>query len=301
MKRHLLYSAIIALIGVSAIGSVKAAEPYMLPYRDTMVMMVHGVNADRYTWVKSDKEGAPDFFGGDSNKWSTYLVKELGINQDYIKLYSFSEKSGYHERNIMELGGTGYLNPASQITETNGVVRTGMVINSGINSPIAKSGLPLGISFQNGSRIAIGSGGVDIGLNIDLRSDKKVQSGIWDHMSWVEQAKVEFKRQLFRNSAINLLNNPIWEDENDIPDALLPSKLVMVSHSQGNIAVRGYLHSGQLARSGFFDHMAHPQPYAGYQSAMAALKDILGPGIGGILQLPSSRQELTPVPSDAYS
>ena len=65
---------------------------------------------------------------------------------------------------------------------------------------------------------------------------------------------------MFGDSSINPqadIAKRLWQDPKDIPDALLPAKLVLVGHSQANYAIRGYIQSGALARErGFFQDEA---------------------------------------------
>ena len=86
-------------------------EPYMPSYKDSMVFMVHGINSFRYTWPDPDDKGQLTF--DDSNKWGGYLKNDLEIPKEYLKAYSFSEKSGYNEQNMLEFGLSGYDNPGS--------------------------------------------------------------------------------------------------------------------------------------------------------------------------------------------
>ena len=100
------------------IEPIFGAEPYMPPYKDTMIIMTHGINADRYTWFKPDSIGDIDEANGDSNLWWHYLNKELQIPKGYLQSYSFSSRSGRHEANMLEFGYSGYHNPASGEVET---------------------------------------------------------------------------------------------------------------------------------------------------------------------------------------
>ncbi|NBV42032.1 hypothetical protein EBR96_04605, partial [bacterium] len=182
----------------------------MLPYKDTMIFMAHGINSDRYTWYKSDSLGRPAISDGTTNLWLHYLNKELGIDEQFLHAYSFSAKSGYHEVNMLELGARGYKSEASDPSAENNKIK---------------------VKTVDGTTI--------IG-----------KTGIAKPWSWIEQAESEYRNQLFLNINTNS-NDPlfqVWKNAEDIPNALLPSKLVMLAHSQGNFAVRGYIHSGSLLR-----------------------------------------------------
>jgi hypothetical protein len=169
-----------------------SAEPYMVPYRDTMILMTHGINSDRYTWGEPTDRGEVIF--EDPNHWGGYLRKQLDIPKDYIKSYSFSKKSGFLEQNILEFGAGVAKNQASDPE-----------------------------SEANESENGI---------------DKK--SGITNENSWLEQARLEYRNMLFKDEKINPKLS-LWSFSEDIPTSLLPKKLVVLAHSQGNFAIRGYL------------------------------------------------------------
>ena len=196
-------------------SSVNAAEPYMPPFKETMVLFVHGINSDQYTWFSPDKNGKPRE-DGDTNKWWNYIHQSLGVSNYNMAQYSFSRHSGYHEVNMLELGHGGYVNEASEADAEN---------NQGE------------ISVPGGGKV-------------------KKTTGIADHQSWLDQAKSEYKQALFDDKDINPKNRSmrLWEKIDAVPDALLPSKLVVVGHSQGNYAIRGYIQSGALSREGYFDN-----------------------------------------------
>ena len=169
----------------------------MLPYRDSLVFMVHGINSDRYTWFVSDKNGAP-YVGADENinMWWHYLHKTLGVAEDSIKPYSFSKSSGDNIRDMMELGGVGYK---------------------------SEGGNP---GAENNSK-TLNVNGQDItgktGITLDTTR------------TWLEQAVAEYRDGLQKDTDINVLNpktnKRIWENANDIPDALLPSTGIDVNNS----------------------------------------------------------------------
>jgi hypothetical protein len=176
-----------------------SAEPYMVPYKDTMIIMTHGINSDRYTWGEPTDRGEVVY--DDPNHWGGYLTKKLSIPIDYIKSYSFSKKSGFLEQNILEFGAGVAKNQASD--------------------PEAEAN-----ESENGI-------------------DKK--SGITDENSWLEQARYDYRNMLFNDTDINPQLS-LWSFAEDIPKSLLPEKLVVLAHSQGNFAIRGYLQSGSLAK-----------------------------------------------------
>ena len=185
-------------------------EPYMPSYKDSMVFMVHGINSFRYTWSDPDDKGQLSF--DDSNKWGGYLKNDLQIPKDYLKAYSFSEKSGYNEQNMLEFGLSGYDNPGSY--------------DSAPNNQDEIDGIPktTGITRDSGN-------------------------------TWIKQAQSEYRALLYNNSTINPIGRrgQLWFNESDIPTALLPKKLVMLAHSQGNFATRGYIQSGALMEEkGYF-------------------------------------------------
>ena len=200
------------LMGILFMGSsVNAAEPYMPPFKDYMFLFVHGVNSDQYTWFSPDKNGKPRE-DGDTNKWWNYIHQSLGVSKYHMAQYSFSEASGSHEVNMLEFGNGGYVNQASKPDSGN---------NKGE------------LELANGTKIP-------------------KTTGIADNRSWLEQARAEYKQALYSDTQINkedsVSRKKIWEFPKDIPDALLPSKLVVVGHSQANYAIRGYIQSGALAR-----------------------------------------------------
>ena len=204
----------------------------MIPYKNTIVMMTHGINSDRYTWAEGKLNGDIDY----SNRelWAPYLIHELGISDKNIKHYSFSTRSGRHEANMLEFGYGGYENPASGKTETNGVVKQQFVAGVKVAEIL---GNPIGAE----AKVVVKETVVKSGIRTDT------------HHSWLEQAKDEYRNELFNSESINPQNFRIWNSVTDIPEVLLPEKLVMVAHSQGNFAVRGYIHSGDMARKGAFD------------------------------------------------
>ena len=208
--RSASHSVIIAILMIGlSVGNIMAGEPYMPPFKESMVIFVHGVNSNKYTWYEPTLQGNVKT-DGDTNKWLHYFNRELNVDESLLRKYSFSEASGSHEVNMLEFGNGGYVNQASKP-------------NAGNN----KGELEL----ANGTKIP-------------------KTTGIADNRSWLEQAKAEYKQALFGDKRINPedRSNRLWEKIEDIPDALLPSKLVVVGHSQANYAIRGYIQSGALAR-----------------------------------------------------
>ncbi|NBV83312.1 hypothetical protein EBR57_04235, partial [bacterium] len=204
----------IALVLISVFGWIYAADPYMPPYSDTLIFFVHGIDSDRYTWYQPQIDSKIQN-NGSEEQWAHYLMT-LGITEDRLRPYSFSKKSGYHARNMLELGGIGYKSEGGDPNAENNQ----------------------GYTIRNDGTKVLKRTGIDIGTS----------------KTWLDQAVGEYKNQLFNNPNINPITNRMWTNVEYIPDALLPSKLVMLAHSQGNFAVRGYIQSGALAREeGFFD------------------------------------------------
>ena len=140
MKHTVVWRALLLAINLVTIvvQMTLGADLYMRPYKDTMIMMTHGINADRYSWVEKDTEGD---IKKDSNKtdlWWHYVNKELGVQDSHIKAYSFSARSGWHEANMLEFGYRGYDNPASGAVETNGVVTQDSVKLIKLGGPFGK-------------------------------------------------------------------------------------------------------------------------------------------------------------------
>ena len=74
-----------------------SAEPYMVPYKDTMIILTHGINSDRYTWGETGAVG--EIVYEDPEHWGGYLKKNLSINEKHIKLYTSEDEE---ERKTME-------------------------------------------------------------------------------------------------------------------------------------------------------------------------------------------------------
>jgi len=201
--RGLFFNIVIA-------GMLFGSDPHMIPYKDSLIFLVHGINSNRYTWYQSDRLGKPDLVNGNSDIWLHYFNKNLRVDDKNIFPYSFSESSGYHGKNMLELGGIGYKSEASDPGAENNTNK------------------------------------------IEAIGGQKIQgnTGISGQKTWIEQAVEEYKSSLILNKDINPIDPKlrIWNNIKDIPDVLLPSKLVMLAHSQGNVAVRGYIQSGALAR-----------------------------------------------------
>ncbi|NBV83763.1 hypothetical protein EBR57_06560, partial [bacterium] len=217
MKKLIL----LCLMWISLVWGIQGGEPYMIPFKDSLIFLVHGINSNRYTWYQSDRLGKPDLVNGDHNIWLHYLNKDLDIDDKLVFPYSFSGSSGYHGKNMLELGGVGYKSEGGDA-------------NAEGNN----------VELKVGGQEIVGKTGIDAGSS----------------KTWLEQAEGEYKNALWgsnfneRNPASDL---KIWNTIDDIPDALLPTKLVMLAHSQGNFAVRGYIQSGGLARnSDIFDRIS---------------------------------------------
>ena len=192
MKRILCLIIVILGCGVT---NVRGGDPYMLPYRDSLVFMVHGINSDRYTWFVSDKNGAP-YVGADENinMWWHYLHKTLGVAEDSIKPYSFSSSSGYHGKNMLELGGVGYK-------------------SEGGNPGAENNSKTLKVNDQDITG--------KTGITLDTTR------------TWLEQAVAEYRNGLWSDTDVNPIGTPqqIWKNADDIPDALLPSTGIDVNNS----------------------------------------------------------------------
>ena len=208
-----------AAIFVSWVGYVVAAENYMLPAADTLIYFVHGINSSRYTWTPVDNKGNLQLKDSNPDQWMPYIFNELKVDKSHLYTYSFSVSSGYHGKNMLELGGKGYLSEGGD----------SRVENNNVD-----------VTAADGSKI-------------------KGTTGITNTNTWIDQARDEYKTALFLSNA-----NPdqvIWNDPKDIPDALLPPKLVMIAHSQGNFAVRGYIQSGGLLKnSDIFKRISDREP-----------------------------------------
>jgi hypothetical protein len=172
-----------------------------------MVIFVHGIGADKSTWGEVTEGGGFDLSKGD--KWMKYFKTTFGIPSTNMVAYSLSAASGWHGRNMLEVGGIGYKSEASNAEAENN-------------------------QSQNG---------------------KKRNTGIQENRNMIQQAVWEYKTALKDNKNINIGPDKKrrWENSQDVPDNYLPSKIVFVTHSQGNYAVRGYLHSLALHQQGYFD------------------------------------------------
>ena len=176
-------------------SSIFGLEPYMLPYRDSLIFMVHGIDSNRYTWFASDKLGKPDLVNGTPNKWMHYLNKELKIDDKNIFPYSFSASSGYHGKNMLELGGVGYKSEGGDAGAENN--RKTIKVND--QDITGKTGITLDTT-----------------------------------RTWLEQAVAEYRDGLLGSTRINvdpITKRRIWENADDIPDALLPSTGIDVNNS----------------------------------------------------------------------
>jgi len=191
-------------VGWVLCSAVFGLDPYMLPYRDSLVFMVHGINSDRYTWFASDKLGKPDLDNGTPNLWLHYLNKELKIGDKSLFSYSFSKSSGDNIRDMMELGGVGYK-------------------SEGGNPGAENNSKTLKVNDQDITG--------KTGITLDTTR------------TWLEQAVAEYRNGLQKDTDINvdpITKRPIWENANDIPDALLPSKLVMLTTVLAGVDVNRY-------------------------------------------------------------
>ena len=58
LNRTFLNKPILIIAKLILVGTgIYCSEPYMIPYKNTMVIMTHGINSDRYTWLEKDAEG----------------------------------------------------------------------------------------------------------------------------------------------------------------------------------------------------------------------------------------------------
>lgn len=121
---------LLILIGRTIYGS----EMYMLPAKDTFLLQVHGIDSNRYTWYKPDRFGKPDLVNGPSDLWFHYLARELKLDDQLVFSFSFSEPSGYHGKNMLELGAIGYRSEASNsdVPNNKGEVEKGIPKSTGI-------------------------------------------------------------------------------------------------------------------------------------------------------------------------
>jgi hypothetical protein len=219
--RNFLAGIIACLLGVP----ILASNPYMIPAKDSFVLMVHGIDSNRYTWYTANNLGEPDLLKGPSDQWFHYLNKDLKLSEKQLFAYSFSSKSGYHGENMLELGAAGFR---------------------------SRAGDP---SAQNNNLQMKSSTGKEIVGN----------TGIVGTRTWLEQVREEYKQTLFGDSQINkedlITKKKVWDDIKDVPDALIPPKLILMAHSQGNFAVRGYIQSGNLLReSNIFQRISDEMP-----------------------------------------
>ncbi len=101
----------------------------MVPNTDTFMLLVHGIDSNRYTWETPLNNGDLMNSGGTSELWRGYLRNQILINPNRAFVFSFSEPSGYHGKNMLELGGAGYLNEASNTDAPNnrGEVKGGIL------------------------------------------------------------------------------------------------------------------------------------------------------------------------------
>lgn len=60
---------------------------------------------------------------------------------------------------------------------------------------------------------------------------------------WLDRAKVDFKRYYAKNHKEYEFNESRW---NEVPDSLVPSKYIVLTHSMGNMPVRLYIYSKEL-------------------------------------------------------
>ena len=214
--RNFLAGIIVCLLGVP----ILASNPYMIPAKDSLVLMVHGIDSNRYTWYASNDLGGPDLAKGPSDQWFHYLNKDLKLSEKQLFAYSFSSKSGYHGENMLELGAAGFRSRAGDPSVQNN---------------------QLGMKSSSGKEI-VGN------------------TGIVGTRTWLDQAKSEYKQLLFDDKNINP-EKTLWKDIQNVPDALLPPKLILMAHSQGNFAVRGYIQSGNLlSESNIFQRISDEMP-----------------------------------------
>ena len=192
-----LYWIFIIIFCFNIINFVNAEEP-LHSFKDYLIIMVHGVNADHTTWVGQAEKEEKDR----SNKLYEYLAKPVsggGLNcTGNVFVYRFSDKCGYIPQNIQELGDPNYNNPAN--------------------------------NSQTGD-----------------------QFNIKENKCWIDQARWDYATRLFKEAPANK-----YQSVQDIIahySNLIPKKILFITHSMGNFAVRGYILSDELAARGAFDNV----------------------------------------------
>ena len=101
---------LVVLIGIQPLMAIE--EGHQRPFKDYLIILVHGINSTGMTWLKDDMAGG-------NNRLYSYLTKPVvqgGLGcKGNVFAFSFARKSGLHEQNILELGSSQYDNPGAVV------------------------------------------------------------------------------------------------------------------------------------------------------------------------------------------
>jgi len=226
-------------------SGVVVAEKTLKPYQDYLIILVHGLNDNRTSFV-GENEGLPAEVREqrDMRKW---ISDSLGIPVGYIWAYSYAESRGSNVENAKLLGLKGYTPALSGGGKDMGYDPFRQLV--GDRAPTIEM---TDHKIFNEKRMEYWS--------YDPALDKYIPTNIEPGHTILDQARKDFKKWYF-NSDLNKINHKDPNSPRIIKDpldprleALVPKKFILMPHSMGNLSTRLYIYSNELSEKGkFFD------------------------------------------------
>jgi hypothetical protein len=285
LKKYCVW--ILFIITILTAKTSFAVEKSLNSYHDYIIVLVHGINDFKNSFEGTNPEW--DAVKNKARDWRhTVVMEKLGIPEGHVWAFSFSQNRGTNIRNAMELG-YGGIKPEVLIDgKLNLGNFRGQVVNYNVwnvADPLAVGGeigaLAAG-AFGNWplAMVCVGVVGVELasGMNrpevaLDggyitgagyprLMGDGKMASyvsalneyyptGVEWGKSFLEQAREDFKGWYLKSDKNKGADGfPIYSDVSQIPDADVPTKFILITHSMGNMAARLYIYSNELAAEG---------------------------------------------------
>ena len=240
MKKLILSGILLCFFSVAV-----CAEKTLKPYQDYLIILVHGLNDNRTSFVGENEAQSAEV--RKARNMQDWISKSLGIPEGYIRAYSYAESRGSNIENAQLLGNSGYKPKAEEGETTPGYNVFRQIV--GDMPPIISQ---TEHKVLNEKRMEYWS--------YDPALDKYIATNIEPGNTILEQAKKDFKQWYFE-SDMNKVNpkdsrsDKIIQKFNDPRlDAVVPKKFILMPHSMGNLSTRLYIYSNELAAEGkFFD------------------------------------------------
>ena len=247
------------------------AEKTLKPYQDYLIILVHGLNDNRTSFVGENEAQSAEV--RKARNMQDWISKSLGIPEGYIRAYSYAQSRGSNLENSKLLGLSGYMpetieseRPSfDKAREKGGDLARPIVdvVDGAYNAMIQTPYRQLMGDSQaiirmtdhkvlNEQRLEYWS--------YDPALDKYIPTNIEPGHTILDQAKKDFKQWYFE-SDLNYVILPNGNKDKIVKDpldprleAIVPKKVILMPHSMGNLSTRLYIYSNELAAEGkFFD------------------------------------------------